>query len=260
MALCLFCAFGVSAEMVSPFIPNNKKCDVITLDKETQEEISRMTINIDKKVVRDETYFSVHKEGAGSIYEYNNAKWELTGEMKFEDGLIKPMNTSITIKDQNGEFLEKCVKSFDYSNKKIIWEYYGKNHTLKKQITFPMKGRTCDDVTLIYFLKPYLSKEQRTKENDFYLITNQPQLFKIRITYIENETLDLPLISLNAIKLKLTGEIGIIDNLLQKYMPHAYVWYSQDNPHVWLKYEGLEKNLRSRYIESFVDISGSAPY
>ncbi len=242
------------AERVSPFLTNSKQCAIITNDKKTGKQISRMTVEVQKKEFHDGILFMIHNQGSGSIYDYKEARWDVTAEMKIDEGFIKPIHTSIIIKDKDGNFLEKCLKSFDYSNKQIIWEYYGKNQTLKKQKIFPMKGRTCDDVTLIYFLKPYLTEEKRKELQYFYLITNEPQLFKTKITYFENETLSLPSGNIEAIKLKLTGDMGIVDDLLDKYVPHTYVWYAQKNPHLWLKYEGLEKNLHSRYIESFVDL------
>ncbi len=235
-----------------PFLPEEKYCNVITRDMRTSEKISEMSLHLKKTKSPEGESYSVHKEGRGKIYQYEDASWELDAQMMVEKGFIKPLTTSILIKDAQDTVLERCVKFFDYAKQQIKWEMYGKNNVLEKQKIFPLKGKTCDDVTLIYFLKPYLKEDSRQDENYFYLLTNAPQLFKTRITYFENEPLKLPWKKKTTIKLKLTADMGIIDDLLDKYVPQTYVWYTAEPPYAWLKYQGLEKNLHSRHIETFI--------
>jgi hypothetical protein len=246
------CGARSLAEPRPPYLPTAKQCVAVTNDKKTGEKIARTTITLKHKRPHPETHVFAHKKGRGKIYNYTDAQWDMTAEMKIDGEFIKPLTTRTVIKDPQGRVLEKTVKSFDYASQQIVWEYYGQDDVLKKKKIFPIKGRTCDDVTLIYFLKPYLSEARRGKGNFFYLLTNEPQLFKTNITYFEDASLTLPWGTVPAVKLKLTGDVGIIDDILDKYVPHTYVWYRPAPPFEWLKYQGLEKNFRSRYIETYV--------
>jgi hypothetical protein len=123
-----------------------------------------------------------------------------------------------------------------------------KNGTTTKTAKFPIKGKTTDDVTLIYFLRAYVANRDDPDYKSYYLLTNEPKLYKCNIRVMGEEICQLPIGEKAAVKLKLTGDMGIIDDILDRFVPHTYVWYEPDPPYTWLQYQGLETSVSSTNV------------
>ena len=114
---------------------------------------------------------------------------------------------------------------------------------------------------MAFFLKAYVKHRDEPGYKNFYLLTNEPKLYKVNFKLVATETLDLPIGKKRALKIKTTGDMGIVDDILDKYVPHTYFWY-EDSPDLqWLQYQGLETSIDSAYvIASLAEPETSPPH
>jgi hypothetical protein len=225
---------------------------VIFIDKKTKEKRSELTYTFNKTLSAGETAFDFHRMGKGKCDKYQDITWETTARLKEKDGFLYLLTSSCVAKDPQGKIIVRYEKQFDYDKRIITWRQLDADGKIKKEARYPIKGKTTDDVTLIYFLKTYIANRNTPGYQTYYFLSNEPNLYKVNIKVMGHETLDLPIGTQKAIKLKLTGDMGIVDDILDKYVPHTYVWYEDAPPYEWLQYEGLETSMQSANVIAYV--------
>lgn len=255
----MFCAYfvflgsAVYADAISDIFPYQEETDNVTfIDKKTKEKRSELTYAFKRTESRGDLDFEFYRIGQGKCDKYQDITWETTAQLKEKDGFLYLLNSSCLAKDPQGKTILRYNKEFDYDKKIITWRQLDAAGNVKKEARFPIKGKTTDDVTLIYFLKRYAANRNSPGYQTYYFLSNEPKLYKVNIRVMGTETLDLPIGTKKAIKLKLTGDMGIIDDILDKYVPHTYVWYEDAPPYQWLQYEGLETSMQSANVIAFV--------
>ncbi|MFC1632248.1 hypothetical protein ACFL2I_06815, partial [Candidatus Omnitrophota bacterium] len=135
---------------------------------------------------------------------------------------------------------------------KIYFTAQDAKSNIIKSKTLPIKGRTADYATLLYFIRPFLSHFEKDNYPGFYLVTSEPKLYKLDIQFQKYETLDLPVGKKEALKLRLIPDLGLIAGIFKIFVPTTFVWYEKDRPHAWLKYKGLETGLSSANIVTYI--------
>jgi len=240
-------SFAHTQKLASPFMLNYEQMEVKTLKYKGSKVLSKILIDIKKEPSPESNIFFVTKKGQGHIDKYDNASWIIEARLRNNNGFLETLDNVCRIKDQKGRTLVVYKKLYDYEKKVIIWESYDSNGKLNKKKFFPIKGKTCDDTTLIFFLKAFMPNI--TKEGQFfYFLTNEPKLYKSKIKFINNEKLKLGSREVNTTKIKLTADIGILDDVLDKFVPKTFMWYSDTPPYSWMKYQGFEKDSNSHYV------------
>ncbi|MBF0385468.1 MAG: hypothetical protein HQL27_06310 [Candidatus Omnitrophica bacterium] len=250
--IAFFCTVTF-ADTINDIFPFQEETDsVIFIDKKTKEKRSEFTYLFKKKLSPGETIFDFLRLGRGNFDKYKDILWETTAKLKEKDGFLNILNSSCAAKEPQGKTIVRYNKEFDYDKKIITWRQLDTDGKIIKEARFPIKGKTADDVTLMYFLKAYVANRNKPGYQNYYLLSNEPKLYKVNIKVIGTETLNLPIGKKKAIKLKLTGDMGIIDDILDKYVPHTYTWYEDAPPYEWLQYEGLETSMKSANIIAYV--------
>jgi hypothetical protein len=214
---------------------------------------SRVHSVVKRALKNDKTVYILTIDGNGAYDKYRDITWHQESRMEEKNGLLYILDTTCRISDKKGAFIASYEKIFNYGNRKIYWRQKNPDGTVRKEITFPLREKTTDDISMIYFLKPFAAKYQQSGFQDFYLITNEPKMYKTRITFIRRESLKLPSAEKKAIKFKLTGDVGIIDDILDRFVPHTYIWYEEETPFDWLQYEGFETDMHSAYVRARIE-------
>ena len=193
--------------------------------------------------------FSIVHQGKGAFDQYLDVTWSITSVIEQKDGLMRTQSSHTVIRDETGIVMQ-YEKIYNFETNQVLWKKYKNKDRLLKKADFPLKGMTCDDTNLIFFLKQFLYHRDDPRYQSFYLITNEPRLYKTNIRIIEEDTSPVAGFDGPVIKLKLTGDMGIIDDILDQFVPATYVWYSSQAPYKWLKYQGYETGYKSAYITS----------
>jgi len=194
--------------------------------------------------------FVLRKEGRGDFYKYRNVEWLSQAELIREDSLWTTLSSRTTIKDKAGKLIAVHEKIYDHPAKKIRCVTRGSDGTITSELKFPIKGRTCDDVTMFLFLEDFVHGRNIPPFRFFYLLTNEPHYYRTSVRLAGEENLALATGSIRTLKFKLTAELGIIDDLLDRFSRHTYVWYQIGAPYSLIRYQGYEKGRGSAYIQT----------
>lgn len=254
LSFLLFCFPSICAaqELSNAFMHNSESGETAYYDAKTSRERSRLKYTIKKASEKDKAIYELTVEGSGSYGKFQRAAWRQESRMEEKNGLLFILNTSCRASDKDGNIIALNEKAFDYENKKIYWRSKNPDGSLIKELVFPLKEKTTDDISLIYFLKPFAARHNEAGFREFYLITNEPRMYKTKIKFIHEEKFKIDSAEKKAIKLKLTGDIGIIDDILDRYVPHTYIWYEEEKPFDWLQYEGFETSINSAYVRASI--------
>lgn len=201
--------------------------------------------------------FVIQKKGRGAFHVFQEVDWfvEATGRLSSKQFLED--TSRCTIHDLSGRLLYEAQKNFDHEKRKItitINDHRNTESIRTKKYTFPMKGLTVDDIAMISFVKSFIPSADPAKVPFFYLITFEPALYKVLVKPQGQENLTLADgRRYDCIKIRLIADIGILDNVFDRYVPATFVWYERTYPYRWIQYQGLEAGRHSANIFSYIE-------
>ena len=78
-------------------------------------------------------------------------------------------------------------------------------------------------------------------------------MYGVNLEFVKNEVLNLPGGKRNSIKIRLIADfIKLGDELFDKIIPPTFVWYQDQPPYTWLKYQGMETGDPSPNIIAYL--------
>ena len=167
---------------------------------------------------------------------WNEAVWKAA-----EDWL--PIESTWEFRDPQGELVERVSKTFRYADRGDA------PATVRTEIRRP--GRTKDRTVSVEIPVGTLGTEGlgfalRTLEfgpdlrRVFHLVTNQPKLYRMKLTYLGEETITVPAGTFRCHKIRLAPEFGFWNFLAKPFIPDTFFWHTVGEPHLWIKYQGPE--------------------
>ena len=246
----IFLACILISAHLSPLFAQNtdfeiQKYSQRCIDKKTSKLRSRL--NGVFQQTGENTYL-LRERGAGNYGELQNIKWEIESKMESKENLLCPIYTISKVKNKQGEPIFTLRKDYDYQNQKIIIIKTDPQQNVIDSAEFPLKNNTADFVTLVFSLKPFIQKADKKETVRFNLLSSEPQLYKIIARFEKEEKIKIDAREIEAIKIRLTLDKGMLNLILAKLIRPAFIWYEKDPPHAWLKYEGLESGKHSPYV------------
>jgi len=232
------------------FIPRQQSLEVVVNINKTDKEHARNNIRIKKIGENDVNQYYIQSNGSGDYGKYKNVSWEKEAVVKEDKNHLKTIYSQMIIKDKKGDIVAHYKNSYDYENGLIEFEKSGKSDFdyIKKE--FSLKGPVCDDVTMIHFLKNYTANLGKKGFNYFYLLTNEPKLYKVKIKEIGKDILIINNKRKESVKLQLMADLGPLTDISAKVVPPTYVWYENKAPFNWLQYEGMDLGFRSENVKA----------
>jgi len=255
-ALIFFLCFNTisvySEEILEKPIEEYKNISGIYVYKENSEPRSSFSSSIEK-VFRDaKIFYKFYQKGNGDYDKYKTITWESAIEMEEKNKFLQVIYSRRTIKDKDGNIIIKHEKRFDYDKQKIYYTASDRNGAIIKKEIFPIKGLTVDNEGLISFMTTFAAHPNDKRYKSFYLISNEPRLYRINVKTMKPEVLELNAGKINAIKLRLIPDMGLLTSISNALIPPTFIWYTAQSPYTWLKYEGLETGLGSAHILAYI--------
>jgi len=203
-----------------------------------------------KRIYEDgEIFYKFTQKGSGDYDKYEDVFWEVEAKIKEKKGFLYPIYTIHTIRDKkNNDIIVKYEKHYNYKKKRVYYLATNNEGKVLKKRVFPIKGKTVDDFTMVYFLRSFISHLDEEGYRSFYLLTSEPRLYKIDIKVIGKENVKLPIGKREAIKIRIIPNLGLLTGIAKALVPPTYLWFEKKTPHIWLKYEGLESGLGSAHV------------
>ncbi|MFA5388537.1 MAG: hypothetical protein WC312_02145 [Candidatus Omnitrophota bacterium] len=250
LILCLlFMPVWVSAAEISrAFMPEHENGEVIYFDKKTSERRSASSFFTERILRDNRVIYKYTANGKGDYDEYEDVTFDMEAEMEERDGFLYPIYSSNSIKDKNGDLIVKHEKTFDYSGRRIQYIILDTGGDIIKKAVFPIKGKTVDGPTLIHFLKTFAAHRNEKEYRAFYLISDRAHLYRVNVRDMGVETLELAGGKIEAIKLRLIPDLGLLTGIAKSMVPPTFIWFTAQEPYDWLQYEGLETDIGSTHV------------
>lgn len=241
-----------SEEISETFMKEYENREGVYVYKETLKPRSTLSSSIERFSRDGKVFYKFTEQGEGDYDRYKDVTWEAIAEIEEKAGFLHTIYSIRIIRDRNGYVIVKYEKNFDYDKQKIYYTAVDGRGNIVKKGTFPIKGKTTDNETLVYFLKTFVAHRNDKRYKSFYLISSEPRLYRINIKTMGSEDLELPFGKMKAIKLRLIPDMGLLTGLSGALIPPTFIWYTEESPHIWLQYEGLETGLGSSHIVVYI--------
>jgi len=245
----LFIPHHAYAEEISKaFMRGHENGDIVYIDKRTSSHRSKSVFSTERITEDNRVIYKYAALGEGDYDEYKNVTFYIEARVEEKGGLLYPIYSFNYIKNKDGSLVARYEKTFDYMKQKIYYIISDSKGAVVKKTVFPMKGLTVDGPTMIHFLKTFAAHRGENSYKTFYLISEKAQLYRITIKDMGVETLELPAGKIRAIKLRLVPELGLLTGVAKSLIPPTFIWYAEQAPYEWLRYEGLETGVGSTHI------------
>ncbi len=175
----------------------------------------------------------------GSLGKFNQLRWDLESKFKINSGHYSVLRTSREGRSAEKRILFSENIYYDYANKRITFTRVKGADGIPEQTIFPLTNPTTDYATLFHFMQNEINWEKRTNCS-FYLVTSKPSLEKINVKFLSREKISTGQEAINALKVQLIFDQGILDNLFAGFIPSTFIWVEDQPPYRWIKYEGPE--------------------
>ena len=243
---------GRAAELSAALMPAFQEGRTVYRNKESGKIRGEFSYNLQRTQDDKRTLYVSRKEGRGDYAGYTDVVWTIDSRMQEESDRLNPLESSLTIKTGDGNVLTRYEIVFQHDRKIINFRRFDGAGELIRAADFPIKGPTTDSFGLIHFLKKLVAEPDKKKDDSFYLLTNEPALYKIDLKRRGEEKITLPAGEFRAVKIQLLVDLGPLTGITARLFPPTYLWYQKNDPSLWLRYEGLEFGRNSTNIISYM--------
>lgn len=246
LSIFLFPTSILAQDLSQLHIANHEKGSYRTLLKKSGKVIWQASWSINKINKNGKDIVNVTEKGSGK---YNNSSeninWILESVFIIENNPLV-LRTERTAFGLDGKELWRKNKILDHPKKILISEQYeaGKLKS-KKMVSFPELSTYPSDI-LSCILRGY--NFQTEDPLDFYIFSVEGKLFRIRARKIGREVVRVPAGEIDSYKIELSLDFGIVNIVAKHFLPKTYMWFSVNDPHVCVRYEGLESGIGSPYV------------
>jgi hypothetical protein len=217
-----------------------------TIDQKTQEPRSRLTGQF--QMISPGRYL-LQENGIGDYGKFQDIQWQLSSIMELKEGLLCPLFTLCVVKDKDtGQKIFTCRKDYDHFNQVISVIHRNAKDEVIEEFSFPLEGKTTDFATIVYFLKPLAADLQDKEPLRFQMLSSEPALYKVKARWAGAETVSIGGENVDTFKVRITPDLGLLGTMAGGLFPKTFLWYTQEPPYEWLKYQGLESGKGSARI------------
>jgi Protein of unknown function (DUF3108) len=182
--------------------------------------------------------------GRGSISAYPMpVRWTLQAVWA-TDRSFYPLRFEKTITDNDGHTIATERKTFDPVTRTVLFDHMRAGRAVEsKQLAAPADTLTVEGIAGILRFLPF----DRWRPFTVHLLTNEPQLYQMKIQMRGKERVKTPAGEFECYKIELTPQLGILD-VVRPFLSKTFFWFSVAPPHFWVRYQGPESGRGSPQI------------
>jgi len=247
-SLILFDPLSVAAKDVYASHINN----IIALKERNREQHAQILLSVARRWHTTHDYLEIHEEGEGAFGVYQNIFWKTQSFSKLVGDQLQILESNTQIHDVNGRLLTKFIKTYDYDKKMVTFQRLNAKEEIEHEEKFSFDGPICDDTNLVHFIRGILAEGHKDTYESFYLLTNEPKLYKVNMDHKGPEILNFPGRNVEANKFQLKADLGPLTEIAAILVSPTYVWYTKDYPYQWVQYQGMQSGRFSEYLITYV--------
>lgn len=170
-------------------------------------------------------------------------RWSLEAVWSAQ-GAFSPLRFEKKITDASGRLLATERKNFNVAGSVVRFERTrvgGRPET--KSLAAPRDTLAIEGIAGILRFLPFDS----WRPFPAHLLTNEPQLYDIKIEMRAKERVRTPAGVFESYKTEIVPQLGIL-NVVRPFLSKTYFWFTAAPPHFWVRYEGIENGPNSPQI------------
>jgi hypothetical protein len=235
--ICLSASYGQTLKIRN--ISKNPK-EIKAYNKETREFLWKSVSKTEEYQDRGKTYLKVADDGSGVWGNKRQFRtWHSEAIYLFENERIIPVSSSLIFWDNNGVTVESLDSVYYLEDKKVVC----KTLEGKKEFRFDSDLVEKNGLGQMLMNYPY----QTLNELFFHMLTNEPTLYKMTVQNKDIEAIIVDNREVECYKLQMIPDLGVL-GIFGVFVPKTYFWYKVNEPHEFVRYEGLESGLNTPYI------------
>jgi hypothetical protein len=182
----------------------------------------------------------VYSSFKGSIYWVAEVEFESTKET------VRPLSLEKRVFSKNGNPLRVEKQKFDFTENIVPCS----NEDIPKKTITTKKFKFDKDIVNRQILGLYTRKmlENGKKSAKVQMVSEEPGFYNMHLSVVKTEDVEINGRKRRAYKLQLDPRLGLL-NIAKVFFPKAYAWHFARPDFEWLRYEGLEGDIRSVKVE-----------
>lgn len=207
----------------------------------------RWESSVTVKPMKEKNLHLYTEEGNGVYSGFDGrVSWKTETEFIADGKGITPLRMKKKFVSPDGTVLFEGSQEFDPVKGEVIcvkkWPATGKE--VRKTLRY--KGDVVNDCLLGLYTERYLKNGER--EKTYYLVTNDPDIYKITAKIEAEETISVNGKNVSSYRIRLKPDVGML-GMFAGLLPQTYVWHMAGGSFSWLKYKGAEDTLDSPEVE-----------
>jgi len=179
--------------------------------------------------------------GCGERYPFQRpVRWKSTA-LWLREGRFAPLSYEETVTEYDGAFARSIRRNFDWEAGLVRFrkDKAGED-PLAETLEAPRDTITVEGIAPALRVLPFSSRGSR----DAHLLTDEPKLYRVTFDVEARERTETPQGPADAYRVQMKVHLGFLD-LFRIFLPKTHFWFSVEEPHLWLRYEGLESSRGS---------------
>ena len=210
----------------------------------------RWQANTEIRKKEGDVYILTEKgEGVYSSFE-GSISW--VAEMEFEstEENVTPLKLVKRVFDEDGNMIRLEKQDYDPVKKSVTCLH----EDIPKKISRTKRFKFTKDAVNRLLLGPYVQKmlEKGRRIAKIQMVSEEPGFYNIDLSVVKTENVEINGRKRRVYKLQLDPRLGLL-NIAKVFFPRSYAWHSAEPKFEWLRYEGLEGDIRSVKVEVTIE-------
>lgn len=217
-----------------------------TIEKNSGEKLYSQTTKSELGFENGRKFVRITQSGNGKTGGSKvDQKWEVVAYC-WADPYIKPYHSVRKLYSKSGQLLRIDTFNFDYIAKKIYIKKEDKTSNKISHKTLTCYNDILDKYTIGLALHSYPYKQKRKVK--FHYVSPDGKLFRMTMIHRGIEKMTVPKGTYTSHKLEMDINLGLLGGIVSAFIPKTYFWYSDQQPPIWLQYEGLDGSLGTPHV------------
>jgi hypothetical protein len=236
-ALLLFLALTAAQVKAPTAIPKDRGTVVTSTAKGEPRWRADWTMEPWTVAGRKAVRFTETGEGKYSPYT-QEVRWTLES-VWLADGEFFPFQFEKTVRDLQGRTIAVEKKTFDRTAGKVKYERRNeKGETQTSTFAAASDVLTIEGIAGILQFFPFGNSGSSGIVRAHFL-SNEPKLYNVTVESRGTERVKTASGDINCYKLEMVPHLGLL-NVMRVFYPKTYFWFNVEEPHTWVRYQGLE--------------------
>ena len=180
--------------------------------------------------------------GSGLISPFTEKRTWKSVSLWNADESFYPLSSETVIKDMSGKTVMIDKKTVDTSLGTVLFRRKDLTGDTSQTEIFDLTDNTIIMEGMVLALRDLPFRKGSSAKAKF--ITNEPAEYNIEFKQMGIETVSTPGGDIRCYKVEFIPKLGLL-SVFKAFFPKTYMWFTVDEPHRWVKYEGLENGRDS---------------